>query len=99
MDQASEALIKLEGVSKVFFTDEVETHALATVHLEIGRGDCDVGQLLELHVARTVIEVAVGVHHRQRQLGAANVGRTPITVFARGIVQASAAAPLSISKA
>src|SRR5688500_7766198 len=39
MDQASEALIKLEGVSKVFFTDEVETHALATVHLEIGRGE------------------------------------------------------------
>jgi len=39
MDQATEALIKLEGVSKVFFTDEVETHALATVHLEIGRGE------------------------------------------------------------
>jgi len=39
MDQATEALIKLEGVSKVFYTDEVETHALATVHLEIGRGE------------------------------------------------------------
>ena len=39
MDQASEALIKLEGVSKVFYTDEVETHALSQVHLEIGRGE------------------------------------------------------------
>jgi hypothetical protein len=26
-------LIKLEGVSKVFQTDEVETHALSDVHL------------------------------------------------------------------
>jgi hypothetical protein len=30
---------------------------------------------LEQHVARTVIGVAVGVHHGQRQLGAANVGQ------------------------
>ena len=28
-------LIQLKGVRKVFFTDEVETHALADVHLEI----------------------------------------------------------------
>jgi putative ABC transport system ATP-binding protein len=32
-------LIKLEGVSKVFQTDEVETHALADVHLEIKKGE------------------------------------------------------------
>jgi len=32
-------LIKLEGVSKVFQTDEVETHALMDVHLEINKGD------------------------------------------------------------
>ncbi|HEV8132140.1 MAG TPA: ABC transporter ATP-binding protein [Acidobacteriota bacterium] len=32
-------LIRLEGVSKVFFTDEVETHALAGIHLDINRGE------------------------------------------------------------
>jgi putative ABC transport system ATP-binding protein len=32
-------LLKLDGVTKVFFTDEVETHALAGVHMEIGRGE------------------------------------------------------------
>src|SRR5216117_1872869 len=32
-------LIKLEGLRKVFYTDEVETHALADVHLEIKQGD------------------------------------------------------------
>ncbi len=32
-------LIKLEGLKKVFYTDEVETHALADVHLEIGQGE------------------------------------------------------------
>jgi putative ABC transport system ATP-binding protein len=33
------SLIRLEGVKKVFFTDEVETHALAGVHLEIRKGE------------------------------------------------------------
>ena len=33
------ALIRLEGVSKVFYTEEVETHALSNVHLEIARGE------------------------------------------------------------
>ena len=32
-------LLHLEGVTKVFTTDEVETHALAGIHLEINRGD------------------------------------------------------------
>jgi len=32
-------LIKLEGVKKVFYTDEVETHALADIHLEIRQGE------------------------------------------------------------
>jgi len=32
-------LIQLNGVRKVFFTDEVETHALADVHLEIREGE------------------------------------------------------------
>jgi len=34
-----DALIQLNGVSKVFYTDEVETHALSTVHLRIDRGE------------------------------------------------------------
>jgi putative ABC transport system ATP-binding protein len=33
------ALIKLSGVTKVFVTDEVETHALSGIHLEIRRGE------------------------------------------------------------
>jgi putative ABC transport system ATP-binding protein len=35
----SEALIRLEGVTKVFTTDEVETHALSGIHLEIEKGE------------------------------------------------------------
>ncbi|HEX6745669.1 MAG TPA: ABC transporter ATP-binding protein [Longimicrobium sp.] len=34
-----DALIRLEGVSKVFLTEDVETHALSGVHLEIAKGD------------------------------------------------------------
>jgi len=36
---SSQTLIRLEGTTKVFFTDEVETHALSGVHLEISRGE------------------------------------------------------------
>lgn len=32
-------MIKLEGITKVFLTDEIETHALAGVHLEIKNGE------------------------------------------------------------
>lgn len=32
-------LITIEGLTKVFFTDEIETHALSGVHLSIGRGE------------------------------------------------------------
>ena len=32
-------VIKLDGVTKVFVTDEVETHALASVDVEIARGE------------------------------------------------------------
>jgi putative ABC transport system ATP-binding protein len=39
MAEGSEALINLDGVTKVFYTDEVETHALAGVHLEIRSGE------------------------------------------------------------
>ena len=34
-----DTVIKLDGLTKVFLTDEVETHALSGIHLEIKRGD------------------------------------------------------------
>ena len=34
-----DSLINLDGVTKVFVTDEVETHALAGIHLNIKRGE------------------------------------------------------------
>src|SRR5512143_2295097 len=34
-----EVLIHLDGVKKVFVTDEVETHALAGIHLDIRKGE------------------------------------------------------------
>lgn len=33
------SLIRLDGIKKVFFTDEVETHALSGIHLEINSGE------------------------------------------------------------
>ncbi|HWA59202.1 MAG TPA: ABC transporter ATP-binding protein [Gemmatimonadales bacterium] len=39
MTTNGQSLIRLEGIKKVFLTDEVETHALSEVHLEIRRGE------------------------------------------------------------
>ena len=39
MTPGNGALITLDGVSKTFYTDEVETHALSDIHLEIKAGD------------------------------------------------------------
>ena len=36
---SDQVLIKLDNVSKVFVTDEVETHALAGIHLELRKGE------------------------------------------------------------
>jgi putative ABC transport system ATP-binding protein len=36
---SSDTLILLDGVTKVFLTDEVETHALSGIHLEIKNGE------------------------------------------------------------
>ena len=36
---ASEPLIRMQDIKKVFYTDEVETHALAGVHMEIRQGE------------------------------------------------------------
>src|SRR5712691_4842065 len=39
MNQGVQPLIRLEDMSKVFYTDEVETHALAGIHLDILPGE------------------------------------------------------------
>jgi putative ABC transport system ATP-binding protein len=39
MDNGSQALLRLENVSKVFVTDEVETHALSGIHFEVRKGE------------------------------------------------------------
>jgi len=33
------AMIRLEGVTKVFYTDDLETHALDGIHLDVGKGE------------------------------------------------------------
>ena len=38
MNDENEPLIRLVGVRKVFYTDEIETHALSDVHLEVHSG-------------------------------------------------------------
>jgi putative ABC transport system ATP-binding protein len=37
--EAGRPLIKLEDLKKVFYTDEVETHALSGVHFDLNQGD------------------------------------------------------------
>ncbi|MGI9103125.1 MAG: ABC transporter ATP-binding protein [Terriglobales bacterium] len=39
MNRADDVLICMQDISKVFYTDEVETHALASINLEIRRGE------------------------------------------------------------
>jgi len=39
MDNGSAPLIRLEQVSKVFVTDEVETHALSGIHFDVKKGE------------------------------------------------------------
>jgi len=39
MSAANDVLIHLDGVTKIFFTDEVETHALSGIHLDIHKGE------------------------------------------------------------
>src|SRR5262245_66434136 len=39
MNETSNILIKLDGVSKVFVTEELETHALSEIHLEVRKGE------------------------------------------------------------
>ena len=39
MTEAAQALIQIEDLTKVFYTDEIETHALSGVHLTINTGE------------------------------------------------------------
>ena len=39
MSESEQHVIRLEGVRKVFLTDEVETHALDNINIEIDRGE------------------------------------------------------------
>ena len=39
MSDSPQSLIRLDAVKKIFYTDEVETHALAGVHLDIRNGE------------------------------------------------------------
>ena len=39
MSASAQPLLRLEAITKVFLTDEVETHALSGVHLDIEQGD------------------------------------------------------------
>ena len=39
MDASAKPLIQLDGITKVFLTDEVETHALGGIHLSINTGE------------------------------------------------------------
>jgi putative ABC transport system ATP-binding protein len=39
MSATDQSLLRLDGVTKVFMTDEVETHALAGIHMELKKGE------------------------------------------------------------
>ncbi len=39
MDASAKPLIQLEGITKVFYTEDVETHALSGIHLNISSGE------------------------------------------------------------
>ena len=37
--QPEQTLLEMQGIQKVFLTDEVETHALSDVHLKVQKGE------------------------------------------------------------
>ena len=39
MTEAGDVLISMKGIERVFYTDEVETHALSGIDLEIRKGE------------------------------------------------------------
>ena len=39
MTEAGQPLIQISDMTKVFYTDEIETHALSGVHLSVSKGE------------------------------------------------------------
>jgi len=39
MTEARQSLIQIQDLTKVFYTDEVETHALSGIHLSVQKGE------------------------------------------------------------
>src|SRR6202142_3826020 len=39
MTEAGQPLIQIQDLTKVFYTDEIETHALSGIHLSVGKGE------------------------------------------------------------
>ena len=39
MTEAGQPLIQIQDMTKVFYTDEIETHALSGIHLSINKGE------------------------------------------------------------
>jgi len=39
MSETAQPLIQIEELTKVFYTDEIETHALSGVHLSVNKGE------------------------------------------------------------
>ena len=64
-------LIRLDGVTKVFYTDEVETHALSGIHLEIRKGEYVVDRrALGLRQVDAAVDPRPARHADRRQLHA-----------------------------
>ena len=77
---ATAPLVRLEGLTKVFYTDEVETHALSGIHLDIAQGEyvaisgpsgCGKSTLLSI-LGLLDTPTDGGVRHQRRQRGAAS---------------------------
>ena len=74
-NSAAQTLIHLDGVTKVFFTDEVETHALAGIHLEIKSGEYRDRRAVGLRQVDAAVDSRParladrGQRHPQRQVG------------------------------
>ena len=39
MSETQDAMLRMESLQKIFYTDEVETHALSEIHLNINKGE------------------------------------------------------------
>ena len=84
MSNTGQALINLDGVTKIFYTDEVETHALAGIHLEIQRGEyISIAGPVGLRQVDAPLDSRPARHADRRQLRAQRpVGGRPAAVGA-----------------